>query len=220
MLVALVPELPGAAEAIAARAAGVFGFCLPAGALPESFDVLSPGFPFCLRVSDADPVSLAAALGSPGYIRLEGAALVPYLVRTPGAELSPSIELDSEMPIRLAAVEELPTSGPGYEDVMHRRLAAPLPDFAFFRSLAPPDDPTGLPLYAAWLRKLVIQTAIRAPAQPPLLFVDATKAWARPRRDAWLAATGEGMRAGVRQFYASQSLRVSENEADLIIRST
>jgi glycosyltransferase involved in cell wall biosynthesis len=220
MLVALVPELPGAAEAIAARAAGVFGFCLAAGALPESFEVISPGFPFCLRVSDADRVSVATALGSPGYIRLEGAALVPYLVRTPGAGLPPSIEFDSEMPIRLAAVEDLPSSGPGYEEVMHRRLAAPLPESPFFRSLAPPDDPTDLPLYTTWLRKLVIQTAIRAPAQPPLLFVDATQAWVLPWCDAWLAATGEGLRAGVKQFYASQSLRMSDSEADLIIRST
>jgi glycosyltransferase involved in cell wall biosynthesis len=220
MLVALVPQLPGAADAIAARAAGVFGFCLAAGALPESFEAISPGFPFCLRVSDADRVSLAAALGSPSYIHLEGAALVPFLARTPGAESLQSIELDSEMPIRLAAVEDLPSPGPGYGEVMHRRLAAPLPEVPLFRSLAPPDDPTDLPIYTAWLRKLVIQTAIRAPAQPPLLFVDATQAWARPRRDAWLAATGEGMRAGVRQFYACQSLRVSDNEADVIIRST
>jgi glycosyltransferase involved in cell wall biosynthesis len=117
-------------------------------------------------------------------------------------------------------VEELPSVEAGWEAEMLRRLAAPLPEHPWHRILLAPRAPQDVPVYSTWLRKLALQTALR-PAQAPVLYVDASAVWGDPLlRDAWLAATQAGMRRAVRQFYASQSLRVSDAEADVILRST
>jgi glycosyltransferase involved in cell wall biosynthesis len=75
--------------------------------------------------------------------------------------------------------------------------------------------------YHVLLRKLVLQAALLAPARPPLVFVDASAIWSSPSgRKRWLEATRTGMSDGIRQFYASQGLRVGLAEADTILRSS
>jgi hypothetical protein len=74
----------------------------------------------------------------------------------------------------------------------------------------PSPDPASPSSAAAWLRKLVLQTLFRASDQEPLLFLDAS---VKPI-DPALAAIRTGLRDGVRQFYASQRLDVSERQAE------
>jgi hypothetical protein len=129
-----------------------------------------------------------------------------------GAPLDPGVS---------SGVERVPVVDGDYGAVMRERLVASLPDHSWFRALVPPSEPADLPVYAAWLRKLVLQTALRAHAQAPFVFVDAAGVWSDPAgREAWLAATRAGLREGIRQFYASQHLAVSADEADLILRTT
>jgi glycosyltransferase involved in cell wall biosynthesis len=119
-----------------------------------------------------------------------------------------------------ADVEALPPPAAPYEQVVYDRLAEPLPGRAWYRLLVPPAEAGALPLYSAWLRKLVLQTALRAPLQAPFLFIDALRVWDSPARTAWLEATRAGVADGIRQFYASQGLAISPGEAELIIRSS
>src|SRR5262249_6986964 len=95
---------------------------------------------------------------------------------------------------------------------MSRWLSEPLPGGAYRMLQA---DAAG---YSVWLRKLVLQTALLA--GPAFLFVDASEVRAGAGRARWLEATRAGMRDGIRQFYASQRLRVSDAEADVILRSS
>ncbi len=118
-------------------------------------------------------------------------------------------------------IEAPPSPGQAYGEAMRERLAAPLPDRPLVRSLAFPGDPADVPLYEAWLRKLVLQAAICAPGQEPLVYLDAARAWLQPaEREAFLAATRSGLRDGIAQLYASRHLAVSREEADLIVRVT
>jgi glycosyltransferase involved in cell wall biosynthesis len=117
------------------------------------------------------------------------------------------------------AVEVLHAQDGDYEDRLRHHLALPLPERPWYRVLAAPEDARDLGLYSVWLRKLVLQTAARAPLQRPLLFVDASPVWHSPGRAAFLSATHGGIRGGIRQFYAAQNVPVTAEEADAIIRS-
>jgi glycosyltransferase involved in cell wall biosynthesis len=214
-LVAFVPVVPTEAEAEAARADGIYGFCLDAGAVLLHPSPLTVGFPFCLRLDDAGRGVAEAAIASfasQAYIRIGGA---PLLL---GRE---SLAAKAGCPRLVSTPEDVPVADGDYGALMRASLATPLPDHTWFRALLAPVEPADAPVYSTWLRKLVLQTALRAPAKAPFLFVDASRAWSRPsEREAWLAATRSGMRQGIRQFYASQHLRVSADEADLILRTT
>src|SRR5262249_1033988 len=170
-------------------------------------------FPFCVRLDGENselPKAAEGWLETPGYIRV-GRPLVLHGER--GRELRVA---GSD-----AVVEDGPTLEDGYGQAMRRRLAVPLPDHPWYRMLAAPVEPMDASVYSVWLRKLVLQTALRAPAQAPLLFVDASAVWSAPsEREAWLAATRRGMQEGIQQFYASQNIRLREEDVDVILHST
>jgi len=136
------------------------------------------------------------------------------------------IERDSGMAVRNGLVEPSAVEDPLISaqlstDVMWERLAAPIPNRPWFRSLAAPRGPAAASIYEVWLRKLVLQTALRAPGQEPFVFLDVSTVWdVPPQREAWLTATRSAMREGIRQFYSCQHLTVSSDEADLILRMT
>jgi glycosyltransferase involved in cell wall biosynthesis len=210
-LIVLVPDLPSNDEGQEARSHGPFGFCLEKTAILDRSGSHRIEFPFCARVDAGDLETVQNWFESPAYIRIGGSPLVLYRDE---ARVVRATEPD-------AIVEGVPSLEDGYALEMCRRLAIPLPDHPWYRTLVPPVEHEDDSIYAIWLRKLVLQTALRAPAQAPLLFVDASAVWRDPtRRAAWLAATQSGMREGVRQFYASQSLRLSVDELDVILSST
>jgi glycosyltransferase involved in cell wall biosynthesis len=177
-----------------------------------------------IEQEDRPPAPARALEGADPPAKL--VAIVPTTPRSQEAAVARShgifgFCLDSKLaPGGGTDVEELLSVEAGWEAEMLRRLAAPLPEHPWHRTLLAPRAPQDVPVYSTWLRKLALQTALR-PAQAPVLYVDASAVWEdRLLRDAWLAATQAGMRQAVRQFYASQSLRVSDAEADVILRST
>jgi hypothetical protein len=241
-LIAMVPRLPNNAEARAARAHGIYGFCVTLEAPSDPLDASEPvDFPFCLRIvrvdGDADASqSMLRALSDPRYIRIGGAPLL--LADEPrAAEWSRALqgEVNGHIHVALAqgvapdatgltgfdsAVETpAPAASAGrVDDAMHERLIAPFPDHVWFRSITFSREAESQLTYPVWLRKLVLQTAYRAPVQEPLIFVDPAQAWASPaRREEWLAATHTGLRDGIHQFYASQELEVRAHEAEEIL---
>jgi len=195
-LIAVVPEPPSEYEARAARAHGIWGFCFPASRLPA---VPALDFPYCLDVRNGYSETALMALSEPAYVRVGGEPLV----------------LASDL-----AVEPFPEPG-RYGDRMRERLSVALPDRIWFRSVAFPENTADRSEYEAWLRKLVLQTALRAPAQEPILFVDPAPAWTQPaRRRAWLGATQAGLRDGVRQLYACRRVDIRRRDVARTLRAT
>ncbi len=195
-LIAVVPEPPSEREARSARAHGIWGFCFPASRL-SAMPALD--FPYCLDVRDGGGETALAAFSEPGYVRVGGEPLV--------------LATDS-------AVEAFPEPG-RYGDRMRERLSVALPDRVWFRSVAFPANAADRSEYEAWLRKLVLQTALRAPAQEPILFVDPASAWTQAAgRRAWLGATQAGLRDGVRQLYACRHVDVSRRDVARTLRAT
>jgi glycosyltransferase involved in cell wall biosynthesis len=210
-LVAIVPELPSNAAVRHARSHGVFGFCLDSTIVSGDPAVLELEAPYCVRVDGNLKPAVADFLDSGAYICAGGN---PIVLLTDGNGVVRTVGSDG-------VVEELPDLAGGYEHEMRRRLTLLLPEHAWYRTLLPPQEQEDVATYSVWLRKLVLQTALRARDQAPLLFVDASAVWpSAVAREAWLAATRTGMSDGIRQFYASQGLRVSPAEADEIVRSS
>jgi hypothetical protein len=123
-----------------------------------------------------------------------------------------------ELPPYLATADD-------YESAMAERLARPLPDFRWYRSVTPSAVGVGgrrrLSLlraasqpYEIWLRKLVMQTLYRATLQEPLVFVDVRN---EPADSRWLDATRSALRDGLRQFYASQGFVLSPDQAKRLL---
>jgi glycosyltransferase involved in cell wall biosynthesis len=233
-LVAVVREPLTAPDVSAARANGVFGFCLDIGGLSELPGVPPAGIPFCAMLDDAGQgvaQVVSAWFGIPGYMRVADAPLL--LCRSPGPRLREIVEQAAGQAIHLASpddhaagsldalVETMAAVDDGYESVLTTRLSKPLPDGPFYRSVAPPRSTKQLDLYSIWLRKLVLQAALRAPAQSPFVFVDASELWPdAPARRHWLSATRKGVEEGIAQYYLSRGLRVGRADLEAIIRST
>jgi glycosyltransferase involved in cell wall biosynthesis len=122
-----------------------------------------------------------------------------------------------------------------YRAVMNHQLARPLPPYPWYRGVIPGWDNTprrgsrahilvgSTPqLYETWLRKLVLQTAMRSAATEPLIFINAWNEWAEGaylepdmhRGRAWLEATQSALGTGLAQYYAS-SVSARSVRADL-----
>jgi glycosyltransferase involved in cell wall biosynthesis len=208
LVLALVPELPNNEQAQAARAAGVFGFCVDAAAL-DGLELPLP-FPLCVWLRDPTEESSVSeeVLAAGAYVAEGGARVV--VCREPA---SGSLRSIRTLPLVL---EEMPVAE-GYTMMMQEVIQRPSPSPDRVRVVVVPQEIELLRAYATWLRKVVLEAAILAPERPPLVLIDATQTWGTA---AWLEATRAGVRDGIRQFYASQNLAVSDDEADLIIRSS
>jgi glycosyltransferase involved in cell wall biosynthesis len=128
-----------------------------------------------------------------------------------------------------------------YVRVRDDQLAKTLPAYRWYRGVMPSWDNTARrgdaahvvvnsspAAYRLWLRKLVLQTVVRADAQEPLIFVNAWNEWAegnhlepdlRYGRE-WLEATRDALVDGLRQAFASRGLSLSRREATEYLRST
>jgi glycosyltransferase involved in cell wall biosynthesis len=121
-----------------------------------------------------------------------------------------------------------------FEAVMKHQLAIELPEYAWYRGVMPSWDNTARrgdlahilvgsspSLYQTWLRKMVLQAALRSTVDEPLVFINAWNEWAEgthlePDRRyglAWLEATHNGLRDGIRQYFATLGHRLSASEA-------
>jgi glycosyltransferase involved in cell wall biosynthesis len=137
----------------------------------------------------------------------------PYLldVRDPGGE---AILLASGTPV------ESPAPAGDYDAIMRARLAAPLPRDSWFRSISFPEGVSDRARYRLWLRKLAFQTALRSPAQEPLLFVyPGSASTERAARAAWLDNTQDGLRDAYRQLYACRGIDVSRRDIARTVRT-
>src|SRR5262249_25494100 len=79
-----------------------------------------------------------------------------------------------------AILEELAAIDEDDEGLARRSLAALLPEHAWYGVTAPGSQPEDESLSSPWLRKLVLQTAPRAPEQAPPLVVDGSTLWRLP----------------------------------------
>jgi glycosyltransferase involved in cell wall biosynthesis len=195
-VVAFVPRLPNSSEARRARDHGIYGFCVPAAALSDVSAAAEPDYPFCTQgASDDSSIrALPATRTSPHAMRLADPPLV----------FTTSVTRDAE----------------DRDDVglIYEHLFAPLRRNAF-RSIGFPSRPEDRETYKVALRKLTLQTLLRAPVDEPFLFIDAADAWEDPaRRKAWLTATRSSLRDGIRQLYACQRFGVTTGEADELLR--
>ena len=120
-----------------------------------------------------------------------------------------------------SAVEARPVlaDADAYDELAQRRLAAPLPDYEWFRTVAPPGDAGSWTAYGTWLRKLVLQGLLCAPVHEPLIFVDAPDLSTNGIiREPLLSATRGGIHDGARQFYASRRLQLTSTQVDEALR--
>ncbi len=122
---------------------------------------------------------------------------------------------------------------------MQNQLAKPLPSYHWYRGAMPSWDNTARrgphshiivnsspARYRLWLRKIVLQTLVRAEVQEPLVFLNAWNEWAEGNHlepdqrygHKWLEATLAALSDGVRQFYASLGLSMTERQALAYIR--
>jgi glycosyltransferase involved in cell wall biosynthesis len=195
-VVALVPHLPTNDDARRARDHGIYGFCVPA-ATPSDLSVAAdPDYPFCIRgPNDNGSIRVLPATGASSHaMRLTE----PPLVFTASA-------------IRDAAVGDHAT-------LIYEHLFAPLRRNTF-RSIDFPSRTGDHETYEVGLRKLALQTILRAEVDEPFLFIDATDTWEEPaRRDAWLAATHSSIRDGIQQFYACERFKMTTSDADELLR--
>jgi glycosyltransferase involved in cell wall biosynthesis len=238
-LIAIVPRLPTTLEARAARAHGIYGFCVGLDTTADALDARGAlEFPICFRIAGSDTraeQTIPSALSLPGYIHVDGAPLLladdldtvawceREAVGLVHVALVRGSDVEAAAPGFDSAVEtpQAATSAESFDGFMQGRLAVPLPDYSWFRSIAFPPEAKDEPAYAVWLRKLVLQTLYRAPSQEPLIFVNPADAWTQPsRHEGWLAATQAGLRDGIRQFYASQHLEVRGSDADEMLSMT
>jgi len=121
-----------------------------------------------------------------------------------------------------------------YGRLMRARLALPLPEYPWYRGLIPSWDNTprrGVNAhvlvnsspdeYRLWLRKAVLQSLVRSPAQAPLVFINAWNEWGEGTHlepdtkygRQWLEATRGGLLDGLRQYFASRAVAVTEAQA-------
>lgn len=235
-LVALAPALPDPVAAEAARAHGICGFCVPVSQeLPGDF-----AQPFCFHVSEDDGDAagdVLAMLSSPHYLRVGGAALLladdavtaarwRASAEHAGVRVHLSLLQRSEADIPGAqgfdsAVEArpIPAEADTYDELVQRRLAGPLPDYEWFRTVAPPGNAGSWTSYRTWLRKLVLQALLCAPVHEPLIFVDAPDlSRSGIIREPLLSATRGGIHDGARQFYASRRLQLTSVQVDEALR--
>jgi hypothetical protein len=193
-VVAFVPRLPTSAEARHARSQGIYGFCVPARALSDPAP--EPDYPFCVRSADDDNSirALPADPASPHAMRL------------------------ADPPLVLNASDTRAKEGYDYPALTYKHLLAPLQRNTF-QSIRFPRRAEDRETYEVALRKLALQTLLRAPVDEPFLFIDAADAWEEPaRRNALLAATRSSLRDGIQQFYVCQRFEVSKGKADELLR--
>ncbi len=121
-----------------------------------------------------------------------------------------------------------------YGGIMRARLGLPLPEYSWYRGVIPSWDNTARlgerahvmvksspEQYRLWLRKAVLQSLVRSPAQEPLVFVNAWNEWAEGTHlepdikygRKWLEATRGALVDGGRQYSASQGVTVTETQA-------
>jgi glycosyltransferase involved in cell wall biosynthesis len=142
------------------------------------------------------------------------------------------------LPASLDNVRELDPAFDGFlEDyrlVRDRQLQQPLPRYRWYRGVMPSWDNTARrgskahvvlhsspSEYQIWLRKLVLQSLVRAPIQEPLVFINAWNEWAEGTHlepddrfgRAWLESTRGALVDGVRQFYASRGPTLDHDQA-------
>jgi glycosyltransferase involved in cell wall biosynthesis len=215
-IIAVVLEPPDSNEARLARRHGVHGFCFPLEEMREATD----DFPFCLRIAFSEDETIGSRLSrlsSSAYITVGGAPLLVCDDSGAAERWRGPAEREAGRPVHFALVESAKSAAPGLHgfdslveppDVaMWKQLAVPLPEHAWFRSVALPEEGGDTSAYQIWLRKLVLQALGRASAQEPLIFADPSAAWAEPQaRTAWLNATRSGLDDGVSRFYASRRL--------------
>jgi glycosyltransferase involved in cell wall biosynthesis len=218
-VVAILPKPPEASEVRVMRRKGIYGFCFPLEEMQEVRD----DFPFCLRLGSSEGETITSrlsVLSNPAYITVGGA---PLLVCDDPAEAErwrDRAEDEAGRRVHFALVQSTTNVFPdldGFDSLveppdvaMRKQLATPLPDHAWFRSVAFPEGEVDGSAYQVWLRKLVLQALGRANAQEPLIFLDPRRAVSDRRlREAWLKATRLALRDGTQQFYASRRLEVS-----------
>ncbi|MBM2821308.1 MAG: glycosyltransferase WbsX family protein [Thermoleophilia bacterium] len=121
-----------------------------------------------------------------------------------------------------------------YRGLMRARLALPLPQYVWYRGVIPSWDNTARrgtsahllvtssPYeYRLWLRKTVLQALARAPAQEPLVFINAWNEWGEGTHlepddrygRQWLEATRGALIDGIRQYLASEGIIMNEAQA-------
>lgn len=193
-LVALVDRTPAPTDIRAARAHGIYGFCLTS--LPAEL----PDAPFCVVLPDGleEANDVKRLVRHREYLHFRGA---PVVLRPEDPALERLSRLDS----------------PGaYRHTMEERLAAVGPMLPPYRSLPrPPED--ALDVYETWLRKLTLQAILLGPARAPLVLLDLTAAHS-PSFSRLLERTLAGLSAGVVQAYASRRIALSRRDAEHLFR--
>jgi len=187
-LIAIVDKTPSPDDVRAARAHGIYGFCLtglPNQEIPDS--------PFCVVVPDPGETDAAAQLAAgPTYLRSGGAPLI--FARNSVAENNPAlVSFDT-------AIERLPPleSASDYIEMMQKRVAADVSELSRFRALPLPQAGNWAD-YVTWLRKVTIQAIALAPARDPALFLVGVSdhLWST-----CLESTAVGLATGAQQAYA------------------
>jgi glycosyltransferase involved in cell wall biosynthesis len=219
-IIAIVPKPPDSNEASLARRNGIHGFCFPVEGTREATE----DFPFCLRIALSENEAIGAqlsGLSSSAYITVGGAPLLVCDDPAAAERWRGPAEREAGRPVHFALVENTKNVAAGLHgfdslveppDVaMWKQLAMPLPEHAWFRSVAFSDESA----YEIWVRKLVLQALGRGSAQEPVVFADPSEAWAEPQaRAAWLNATRSGLGEGVSRFYASRRLDLTAHTVD------
>jgi hypothetical protein len=108
-------------------------------------------------------------------------------------------------------------SSAAYDVLMRERLAAPV-DGSSIPIISFPSDRTLDESYAVWLRKLVLQTLARHGTTDAFILIDVRQTWLDlDRRLAFQKATQAALRDGIRQYYASRRLALSQFEVNGIV---
>jgi glycosyltransferase involved in cell wall biosynthesis len=189
-LVAIVDKTPSPDEVRAARAHGIYGFCLTAWPNQEI-----PEAPYCVVVPGAEETDAATQLAAdPTYLRSNGVPLI--FARHPLAES------DSRLVSFDSATERLPAleSAFEYTEKMRRQLATKPSELPRFRALPLPQTGNWAD-YVTWLRKVTLQAIVLAPGRDPAMFLIGV-----PDQDGdnWLEATTVGLATGAQQAYGSR----------------
>ena len=226
-VIAFLPRQPDSDAAKLARRNGIHGFCFP---LEETWEATAD-FPFCLRIASTEDETIGSrlsGLSSSAYITIEGAPLLVCDDPAAAARWRAPAEREAGRPVHFALVERAHNASPGRHGfdslveppgvAMWKQLAMPLPEHAWFRSVAFPEGGVEDSDYKTWLRKLVLQALGRESAQDPVIFVDPAAAWAEPQaRAAWLNTTRAGLGEGISRFYASRRLDVTAHSVEELL---